>query len=114
MNSLPEEQRRAKKITTLDQVERQLTENMLVIADVKRQAVLPVLWAALIGSDGRNDNGCLGMCIFKGSSIRKTGRALGLRSGSVGSVLNGASIRKGVFTPLTGRLSCCNKWGLAK
>jgi len=76
--------RRAKKgekITTLDQVERQLTENMLVIADAEKASCVAGVMGGFDSEVTEETTTVVLECAsFKGSSIRKTGRALGLRS----------------------------------
>ncbi|MFR0063405.1 MAG: phenylalanine--tRNA ligase subunit beta [Megasphaera micronuciformis] len=70
--------RRAKKgekITTLDQVERQLTENMLVIADAEKASCVAGVMGGFDSEVTEETTTVVLECAsFKGSSIRKTGR----------------------------------------
>ena len=76
--------RRAKdgeKITTLDDQERELNENMLVIADAKK----PVAIAGVMGgqnSEIEEDTQTVVFesAVFNGGSVRKTAKAVGLRT----------------------------------
>lgn len=68
-------------LKTLDGVERKLTENMLVIADAEKAACVAGVMGGLDSEvTERTTTVVLECASFKGSSIRKTGRALGLRS----------------------------------
>lgn len=69
------------KITTLDGVERSLTPEMLVIADAGK----PVALAGIMGGENseiRDDTRTVifESAVFKGASIRKTSRKIGLRT----------------------------------
>ncbi len=73
--------REGERLLCLDDVDRQLTPDMLVIADARR----PVAIAGVIGGEetavtaGTTDI-LLEAATFKGSSVRQTSRALGLRT----------------------------------
>ena len=72
---------KGEKITTLDNVTRELTEDMLVIADAEKAACVAGIMGGLDSEVTENTTTVVLECAsFKGSGIRKTGRALGLRS----------------------------------
>lgn len=76
--------RRAKageKLVTLDEVERELNENMLVIADtVKPVALAGIMGGANSEINGETKNILIEVANFEKSCIRKTSKDLGLRS----------------------------------
>ena len=77
--------REGERITTLDDVERKLTPDMLVISDEKA----PVAVAGVMGGEysGIMDDTCTVVfesACFRGPSVRRTSRALGLRTESSG------------------------------
>ncbi|MGN1270296.1 MAG: phenylalanine--tRNA ligase subunit beta [Clostridia bacterium] len=72
---------KGEKITTLDNQERTLTENMLVIADSKK----PVAIAGVMGGqnseiENNTQTVVFESAVFNGGSIRKTAKAVGLRT----------------------------------
>lgn len=72
---------KGEKITTLDNQERPLTENMLVIADSKK----PVAIAGVMGGqnseiENNTQTVVFESAVFNGGSIRKTAKAVGLRT----------------------------------
>lgn len=72
---------KGEKITTLDNQERSLTENMLVIADSKK----PVAIAGVMGGqnseiENNTQTVVFESAVFNGGSIRKTAKAVGLRT----------------------------------
>lgn len=76
--------RRAKAgevIKTLDDVDRSLTDQMLVIADPEKACCIGGIMGGMNSEVSKETTSVILECAsFKGSSIRKTGRALGLRS----------------------------------
>ncbi|MEN6349854.1 MAG: phenylalanine--tRNA ligase subunit beta [Syntrophomonas sp.] len=86
------------KFTTLDGVERELDENMLVITDGER----PVALAGIMGGENteiRDDTTdvLLESANFLGSNIRKTSRKLALRSDSSARFEKGADIEGVIY-----------------
>jgi phenylalanyl-tRNA synthetase beta chain len=80
--------RRAKEgegITTLDDVKRTLTKDMLVIADAKTPCCIAGIMGGMNSEVTVNTHTVILECAsFKGSNIRHTGRSLGLRSEASG------------------------------
>lgn len=73
--------RRGEKIKTLDGTDRQLTEQMLVIADAEKVCCVAGVMGGFTSEVTEKTKTVILECAsFKGSSIRRTGRALGLRS----------------------------------
>lgn len=82
-----------KKITTLDDVERNLTEEMIVIADIS----YPVGVAGMVGGlatevTANTKTIVLEAATFQGVSVRRTSRAFGLRSEASGRFERGVDI----------------------
>lgn len=72
---------RGESLKTLDGVERTLTDAMLVIADPKKACCVAGVMGGINSEVTEDTRTVILECAsFKGSSIRKTGRALGLRS----------------------------------
>ena len=71
---------------TLDEIDRTLNDNMLVIADEKKnRAASPVSWVVFDSEVTEHTQTVILECAsFKGSNIRHTGRMLGLRSEASG------------------------------
>lgn len=85
-------------ITTLDGTDRELTEGMLVIADVNG----PVGVAGVMGGldsevTDQTTSIILEAAVFKGASIRRTARALGMRSEASGRFERGINAE---YTPV--------------
>lgn len=80
--------RRAKdgeSIKTLDDVDRELTNNMLVIADAERPCCIAGIMGGMDSEVTAETKTVILECAsFKGSNIRHTGRTLGLRSEASG------------------------------
>ena len=73
------------KLTTLDGVKRELEPDMLVIADaVQAVGIAGVMGGLATEVTANTQNVLLEAAAFKGSSIRRTSRALGLRSEASG------------------------------
>jgi phenylalanyl-tRNA synthetase beta chain len=88
--------RRAKKgekLVTLDGVSRSLTEEMLVIATKKEAVALAgVMGGSTTEIDKKTENIFIEAAVFDKASIRRTSRALGLRSEAVARYEKGISL----------------------
>ncbi len=72
---------KGEKITTLDGVERELTETMMVIADANKPvAVAGVMGGEFSGIMENTDTIVFESACFDGSSVRTTAKALGMRT----------------------------------
>ena len=98
---------------TLDDVDRKLTDNMLVIADEEKACCIAGIMGGMDSEVTDQTTTVILECAsFKGSNIRHTGRMLGLRSEASGRFERG-SIRTAASTPSTAAPSSFRKWGPA-
>jgi phenylalanyl-tRNA synthetase beta chain len=87
-------------ITTLDDVERKLESDMLVIADAARaQAVAGVMGGAASEVSGRTRRIAFESAYFKPASVRRTSKRLGLKTEASARFERGADVN-GPFTAL--------------